>query len=74
MSLDLDQTAAQLEQVTGQLHRRGAARQSALATALGHLAEADAEQPEERRRAGRYTLAANGRALPASHQGDALTA
>ena len=55
MSLDLHQTAAQLQQVTGQLHRRGAAHQRALATALGHLAEADAEQLEERRRAGRYT-------------------
>ena len=55
MSLDLYQTAAQLRQLTDQLHDRRSDRASALAAAQSHLAAADPRRLEERRLAGRST-------------------
>ena len=60
MSLDLHQTAAQLEQMTGQLHQRQADHDRALAAALAHLRDADAQALEERREQGRFVWPAAG--------------
>lgn len=60
MSLDLEQTAAQLGRLTGQLRSQRAALAAALTTAQTAIGDADPQELELKRKAGRYTWLAAG--------------
>ena len=55
MALDLSKTVAQLEELTRGMSDQRDAHAAALATALAHLASADPDAVEQRRRAGQLT-------------------
>ena len=60
MSLDLEQTAAQIGRLTGQLRSQRVALASALDMARAAMGDADPLALEEKRKAGRYTWLAAG--------------
>ena len=60
MALDLSKTVAQLAELTRRMSGQRDAHAAALATALAHLASADPDAVEERRRSGQVTWLAAG--------------
>ncbi len=60
MALDLSKTVAQLEELTRDMSGQRDAHAAALATALAHLASADPDAVEQRRRSGQLTWLAAG--------------
>ena len=73
MALDLSKTITQLEELTRHMSGQHDAHAAALAAALAHLASADPDEVEARRRAGQVTWLAAG-LDPSTGSGQALLA